>query len=181
MDFTLSVLLIIFWKCVSFPLVYLHTRFKFETVSTNVTLESLFSLLWQSQGPTPGSTPLSVDTSTGTGFCLFFRKGSLRLAFLLRIDGLAIFLVLPGLYESRPLSFASREKEIVEPILREKLKAKPWSANVWQRSRHLPRRNHFCQQLEIQLCLLAVWLMHVERPVNKSKATTCHCQPLTVV
>ena len=53
LDFTLSELLIIFWKLfifVSFPLVYLHTSFRFETVSTNVTL---------------------VDTSTGTGFCLF--------------------------------------------------------------------------------------------------------------
>ena len=44
---------------------------------------------------------------------------------------------------ARPLSFASREKEIIEPILREELKANPWSANVWQRSRLLPRRNHF--------------------------------------
>ena len=92
------------------------------------------------------------------GFASFFRKASLRLAFLLRVDGLAFFLVLPGLSEARLLSFASREKEIVEPILREKLKAKPWSANVWQRSRHLPRWNHLCQQLVIQLCLLAVWL-----------------------
>ena len=53
LDFTFSELLIIFWKLfifVSFPLVYLHTSFRFETVSTNVTL---------------------VDTSTGTGFCLF--------------------------------------------------------------------------------------------------------------
>ena len=33
---------------VSFPLVYLHTSVRFETVSTNVTLECVFSLLWQS-------------------------------------------------------------------------------------------------------------------------------------
>ena len=52
---------------------------------------------------------------------LFFRKASLRLAFLPRVDGLAFFLVLPGLSEVRLLSFASREKEIVEPILRENL------------------------------------------------------------
>ena len=47
LDFTLSELLIIFWKiliCVSFPLVYLHTSFRFETVSTNVTLESVLCL-----------------------------------------------------------------------------------------------------------------------------------------
>ena len=61
----------------SSPIVYLHTSFRFETVSTNVTLESVFSLLWQSHGPTPGSTPPSVDTSTGTGFCLFFQEGLL--------------------------------------------------------------------------------------------------------
>ena len=85
--------------------------------------------------PTPGSTPPSGDT--GTGFCLFFKKASLRLAFLLRVDGLGFFLVLPGLSEARPLSIASREKEKVEPILREKMKTKPWLANVWQRSRHL--------------------------------------------
>ena len=33
---------------VSFPLVYLHTSLRFEAVSTNVTLECVFSLLWQS-------------------------------------------------------------------------------------------------------------------------------------
>ena len=35
------------------------------------------------------------------------------------------------------LAPASREKEKVEPTEREKLKAKPWPANTWQRSRHL--------------------------------------------
>ena len=31
----------------------------------------------------------------------------------------------------------SREKEKAELIEREKLKAKPWPASVWQKSRHL--------------------------------------------
>ena len=61
----------------SSPIVYLHTSFRFEIVSTNLTLESVSSLLWQSHGPTPGSTPPSVDTSIGTGFCLFFQEGLL--------------------------------------------------------------------------------------------------------
>ena len=115
---------------------YLHTSFRFETVSTNVTLESVFSLLWQSHGPTP-----RLNTSFG-GHKYRYRvlplfqegllapgispEGTRRL-----LDGLAIFLVLPGLSEARPLSFDSREKEIVEPILRDKLKAKPRSGNVW--------------------------------------------------
>ena len=73
----------------------------------------------------------------GAGFRFLFRNTCLRLAFLLRVEGLGFFLVLPGISEARPLSLAPREKEKVEPILREKLKAKPWSANVWQRSRHL--------------------------------------------
>ena len=62
----------------------------------------------------------------------------MRLAFLLSVDGLGFFfLVLPGVSEARPLSLASSEKEKEEPILRQKLKAKPWWASVWQRSRHL--------------------------------------------
>ena len=36
-----------------------------------------------------------------------------------------------------PLPLASREKEKLEPMEREKLKAKPWPANTWQMSRHL--------------------------------------------
>ena len=61
----------------------------------------------------------------------------MRRAFLLSLEGLGLFLVLPGMFEAGPLSLASREKEKEEPILREKLKAKPWPASVWQRSRHL--------------------------------------------
>ena len=133
----------------SFPLVYLHTSFRFETVSTNVTLESAFSLLWQSHGPTP-----RLNTSFGGHKYRYrvlplFQEGLLAPG--ISPEGRQACLLL-GL--ARPLSFASREKEIVETILREELKAKPWSANVWQRSRHLPRRNHFYQQLEIQLASL---------------------------
>ena len=87
--------------------------------------------------PTSGTTPGS--RVTGAGFCFFFKKASFRLTFLLRVDGLFLFIVLLAVFvfETTPLPLASREKEKEEPILREKLKAKPWLANVWQRSRHL--------------------------------------------
>ena len=57
------------------------------------------------------------------------------MAFLLCVGGLDLLPLV--LSKASPLFLASREKEKVEPILREKLKAKPWLANVWQRSRHL--------------------------------------------
>ena len=46
--------------------------------------------------------------------------------------GLALFLVPPG----ASLLRVSREKEKVEPMLREKLKALPWLVNAWHRARH---------------------------------------------
>ena len=52
----------------------------------------------------------------------FFKKSSLRFAFLLRVDGLFFFL------EGRGVSFhslESREKVKVEPMVRENLKALP--------------------------------------------------------
>ena len=64
---------------------------------------------------TSGSTSLSG--ATGAGFCFFFKKASFRLAFLLSVDGLGFFLILPGVSEARPLSLASREKEKEEPTL----------------------------------------------------------------
>ena len=74
---------------------------------------------------------------TGVGFCFFCKNAALRLAFLLSVDGLDLFLVLPLLTRAGPLPLVSRENEKVELMVREKLKAKPWPANTWQRSRHL--------------------------------------------
>ena len=66
-----------------------------------------------------------------------FRNTSLRLAFLLRVDGLGFFLsgILAWMSKATPL--VSREKEKLEPMVRENLKAEPWLLSVWQKSRHL--------------------------------------------
>ena len=65
------------------------------------------------------------------------RNASLRLAFLLRVDGLGFFLsgILAWMSKATPL--VSREKEKLEPMVRENLKAEPWLLSVWQKSRHL--------------------------------------------
>ena len=55
------------------------------------------------------------------------------MVFLLRVEGLAFFLVPPG---RASLLLVSRQKEKVEPMFREKLKALPWLVSVWQRARH---------------------------------------------
>ena len=60
-----------------------------------------------------------------------FRNTSLRLAFLLRVDGLGFFLsgILAWMSKANPL--VSREKEKLEPMVRENLKAEPWLLSVW--------------------------------------------------
>ena len=50
----------------------------------------------------------------------------------MRVDRLAFFLA-TGL---AALLLVSMEKEKVEPMLREKLKAMPWLVSAWQRARH---------------------------------------------
>ena len=72
---------------------------------------------------------------TGAGFCFFIRNSSLRLAFLLMVDGLGFFLALAWFTEA--ITLVSREKEKLEPAVRENLNTKPWLVSVWQRSRHL--------------------------------------------
>ena len=82
--------------------------------------------------PTSDSEPPLGDTVAW--FCLFFKKASLRLAFLLRVDGLAFFLALPGLSEARPLSLASREKEKVEGQVEGQVEGRPTSGrgpDIW--------------------------------------------------
>ena len=51
---------------------------------------------------------------TAAGCCFFSKNSFLRLAFLLRVEGLLFFLV-PG--DKGALPLVSREKEKVEPIL----------------------------------------------------------------
>ena len=95
----------------AFPFVYPQAVVRLEGISTYITFECVFSILLH---------------STGAGFCFLCRNASFRLAFLLSVDGLDFFLVLPVVAKARPLSLVSREKEKLELIVREKLKAKPW-------------------------------------------------------
>ena len=70
---------------------------------------------------------------TATGFCFFSKNSLLRLAFLLSVEGL--FFLVPEDMGALPL--VSREKEKVEPMVSEKLKATPWLLSAWQKSKHL--------------------------------------------
>ena len=67
---------------------------------------------------------------------MFFlaRNSFLRLAFLLAVEGLVLFLLLLEPVTFPPL--ASREKEKLSPIVRENLKSLPWASSAWQRARH---------------------------------------------
>ena len=74
---------------------------------------------------------------TGAGFCFFFRNSSLRLAFLLMVDGLGFFLERALAWVSRAGTPVSRVKEKLEPTMRENLNPELWLLSVWQKSRHL--------------------------------------------
>ena len=63
----------------------------------------------------------------------FLKNSSLRLAFLLWVEGLVRFF--PRV-EFTFLSRVSREKEKEELMVRLKLKALPWLVSVWQKARH---------------------------------------------
>ena len=65
------------------------------------------------------------------------RNTSLRLAFLLRVDGLGFFLGGILAWVSEASTRVSREKEKSEPMARENLKAVPWLLSAWQKSKHL--------------------------------------------
>ena len=67
--------------------------------------------------------------------CFLALKSSLRLGFLLSIEGLGFFLVLRAL-----LLVVSKEKEKVGPTEREKLKTWPWLASAWLKSMHFDAR-----------------------------------------
>ena len=70
--------------------------------------------------------------------CFLFRNWALRLAFRLFAEGLVFFLVTKGV--TGLTSLLSRQKEKLEPILREKLKAWPWLASAWQKAKHCMAR-----------------------------------------
>ena len=63
----------------------------------------------------------------------FLKNSSLRLAFLLWVEGLVRFL--PRV-EFTFFSRVSRENEKEELMVRLKLKSLPWLVSVWQKARH---------------------------------------------
>ena len=71
--------------------------------------------------------------------CFLARNSSLLLAFLLRVVGLAFFLItgLPAFL------LVSKEKENPELTVREKLKDWPCFVRAWQKSMHLETRGEF--------------------------------------
>ena len=117
--------------------------------------EDVTSMLWKEIGgisilptditrrrPSGGCSSWEAPTCAaaedeGAGFCFFFKNSSLRLAFLLRVEGLGFFFLKGPTLVSKVLFLVSREKENVEPIEREKLKTVPWLASTWQKSKHL--------------------------------------------
>ena len=106
---------------------------------------------------------LAEAEGSAAGFCFLFKNSSLRLAFLLIVEGLGIFLKVALLLVSKAgtLSLVSREKEKAEPIEREKLKALPWLASVWQKSKHLvTKEESLSPTAVILLCtseLVIIW------------------------
>ena len=83
---------------------------------------------------------LSGLAGAAAGLCFNFRNSSLRLAFLLIVDGLFFFQTFSWETEWGAISLVSREKEKLEPRVREKENAIPWLASALQKSKHLLAR-----------------------------------------
>ena len=78
---------------------------------------------------------------TAAGQRFFFKKSSLRLAFLLRVEGLAFFFFFFFVAKAKgAFCLVSKEKEKVELMVREKLISMPWLVSDWQKARHLMAR-----------------------------------------
>ena len=75
---------------------------------------------------------------TAAGQRFFFKKSSLRLAFLLRVEGLAFFFFVAK--AKGAFCLVSKEKEKVELMVSEKLISMPWLVSDWQKARHLMAR-----------------------------------------
>ena len=73
--------------------------------------------------------------ATSDGYFLL-RYSSLRLAFLLRVEGLFLFLTVVTGASLPSLALASREKVKAEPMVTENLNSNPWRASAWQKSMH---------------------------------------------
>ena len=68
---------------------------------------------------------LKADGEGDTMLSFFFKNSSLRLAFLLMVEGLGFFLMGTLAWVSKASSFESKEKEKPEARVRENLKALP--------------------------------------------------------
>ena len=88
---------------------------------------------------------------TADGFWSFSKKSCLRLAFLRRVEGLGFFVLMAFFFS---LLLVSKEKEKLEPMDREKLKALPCLASAWQKSMHLETRGEFSSPTAHILALL---------------------------
>ena len=77
---------------------------------------------------------------TAAGQRFFFKKSSLRLAFLLRVEGLAFFFVAKAKGGFCLDQVSTKKKEKVELMVREKLISMPWLVSDWQKARHLMAR-----------------------------------------
>ena len=78
-----------------------------------------------------GESEAECETEEKLSF--FLKNSSLRLAFLLWVEGLVRFFPRVGF---TLLSRVSREKEKEELMVRLKLKSLPWLVSVWQKARH---------------------------------------------
>ena len=71
---------------------------------------------------------LSGLPGTAAGLCFLLRNSSLRLAVLLMVDGLYFYQDLSLVTKVGTISLVSREKERLEPVVREKENTNPWLA-----------------------------------------------------
>ena len=97
-------------------------------------------LNWTSQWSHWNASSFSTGVWLDSMPDFLFRNSCLRFAFLLRVDGLFLgpCLVLAG--KVSLLSFVSKEKVKVEPMVRTNLKSLPCFASAWQKSMHLVSR-----------------------------------------
>ena len=84
---------------------------------------------------------LTLDLAAGFNF--LFRNSALRLAFRLRVDGVGFFFADAIILVSKTgaSSLVSREKQKLEPVERENLKALPLLLSARQNSNLMPRRS----------------------------------------
>ena len=86
------------------------------------------------------------------------RNSSLRLAFLLWVEGLDFFFATGPAFA---LLLVSKEKVKVEPMLRVKWNGRPWLASAWQKSMHLEAREQSASP--VVAILSYFWIMELQK------------------